>query len=292
MKDFIYYLQYLFLRGVCFLINWIPFPIAMAAGRGVGHLLYWLLPGRRRITLENLRRAFGKEKSGAEIEKIAKQAFENLGMIAVEFIRIPRIARDPSRYMRFDRADFVWEALKEGKGAIFVVSHFGNWEWMAIAAGAVGLPIHAVARPLRNPYVYRYIKKLRGATGLQSINKHGAARETIKLLAQNQIVCLLIDQHERQGSVRPNFFGREASTTTLPAILAVKRGVPVLPVFFYRASTGASQVLLGKPFPIIKTGNYERDVFENTQQYMKRIEEVVRDRPGDWLWMHRRWRTK
>ena len=287
---FTYYLQYLFLRGVCFVINLVPFRVTMSIGRKAGGGLYWLLPERRNITLANLRAAFKTEKSEQEIEAIAKSAFENLGLIAAEVIRIPKMASDSKRYVRFEGAEFAREVLKEGKGAIFIVSHFGNWEWMAIATGAEGLPMHAIARPLRNPYVYNYIKKLRGTTGLQSVNKQGAARNSIKLLAKNQIVSMLIDQHERQGSVRPLFFGREASTTTLPAILAVRRGVPVLPLFFYREPGGLSRMVLGKPFPLIRTGDYERDIFENTQQYIKKIEEVVRKRPGDWLWMHRRWR--
>lgn len=286
----IYYLQYLLLRVLCFLINLIPFRQAMTFGRKAGLGLHWILKSRREITLQNLRLAYGSEKTEDEIRRIAKEAFENLGMIAVEFIRIPNMCRNPRPYVVFENPELAFKELEKGKGVIFIVSHFGNWEWMAVSTGDAGLPMHAIARPLRNPYVYSQIMKWRGSTGLKSISKYGAARSSIKILAENKVVSMLIDQHERQGSVRVPFFGREASTTTLPAILAVKKGIPVMPLFFYRESTGASHVVLSKPFSLIQTGDYERDIFENTRQYMQAIETEVRKRPGAWLWMHRRWR--
>ncbi len=290
MKNVIHYFQYLFLRALCFLINLIPFCPAMAASRRIGRLLYWVLKSRREIALQNLRLAYAQEKTEAQIRAIAIQAFENLGMIAVEFIRIPNMARAPRQYVVFENPDLAWNELEKGKGVIFIVSHLGNWEWMAIATGDAGLPMHAIARPLRNPYVYRQIVKWRGLTGLKSISKYGAARDTMKILAQNKVVSILIDQHERQGSVWVPFFGRDASTTTLPAILAVKKGIPVMPLFFYRESNGVSRVALKEAFPLIQTGDYERDIFENTKQYMQAIEQEVRKCPGAWLWMHRRWR--
>ena len=277
------------LRALCFLINLIPFRVGMALGRKIGLCLYWILKSRRDITLQNLRLAYRGEKTEAELRQIAKEAFENLGMIAVEFIRIPNMCANPRAYVVCENADLAFKELEKVKGLIFIVSHFGNWEWMAIATGDAGLPMNAIARPLRNPYVYRQIVKWRGATGLKSISKYGGARNSIKVLSENKIVSMLIDQHERQGSVRVPFFGREASTTTLPAILAVKKGIPVIPLFFYREA-GISRVIIKKAFPLIQTGDYERDIFENTKQYMQSIEQEVRKRPGAWLWMHRRWR--
>lgn len=286
----IYYLQYLILRVFCFLINLVPFRSAMAISRKIGLFLYWILKSRREITLQNLRLAYGAEKTEDEVRQIAKEAFENLGMIAVEFIRIPSMCRNPRQYVVFEHADLAFKELEKGKGVVFIVSHFGNWEWMAISSGHIGLPMTAIARPLKNPYVYRQIVEWRGATGLKSISKYGGARNTIKVLAENKVVSILIDQHERQGSLKVPFFGRPAATTTLPAILAVKKGIPVMPIFFYRESTGVSRVVLQKAFPLIQTGDYERDIFENTKQYMQSIEQEIRKRPGTWLWMHRRWK--
>ena len=133
---------------------------------------------------------------------------------------------------------------------------------------------------------------MRGASGLKTINKKGAAREVIKILERNEIVCILIDQHERHGSVPVPYFGREAWTTSLPAMLALKKRATIVPVFAFRGEDGKPTLMqIRKPFPLIETGNYDDDLVANTAQYIKAIEEVVRERPGDWLWMHARWRS-
>lgn len=290
MSRFIQYLEYLLLRLMSALIRLLPFSVAKAGARFVGRLLYVLLGRYRKIALENLRAAFGNEKSESEIKKIALQSFENLAVFGLEFIWIPKLAKRLDRYLLVKGPENVWKALKAEKGVVLIVSHLGNWEWMAVAAGVEAFPIHAVARPLRNPFVYNYVKKLRGFTGLKSVDKEGAVRDAVKLIARNQVLCVLIDQHERQGSVRVPFFGRDASTPTLPAVLALKRGAVVMPISFYRERRLPSRMIFYDPFPVIETGDYKRDVFENTKQYVQFIEREIRKQPGHWLWMHRRWR--
>lgn len=288
------WLQFCFFRVLSFVVNALPFSWAMAIGRWGGRMLYYLLPRYQKVAMENLRHAFGREKSEVQIKQIALQAFENLGFFAIEFICIPKIAKQLDQYVLIQNQKSVFKALEGGRGVVLIVSHFGNWEWMGVAAGAkaqeMEIRINAVARPLGNPFLYQYIKRLRGITGLKTVDKRGAAREAMTLLEQNQIVCILIDQHERYGSVPIPYFGRMAYTTALPAMLAVKKDVPVIPVFCYRRKNQPSLVELGEPFPVIRTNNYEQDLFENTKQYVQAIEAAVRKRPGDWLWMHRRWR--
>ncbi|OGX04046.1 MAG: hypothetical protein A3G87_09460 [Omnitrophica bacterium RIFCSPLOWO2_12_FULL_50_11] len=283
-------LEYLLLRLVGALIRLLPFSVGMAAARWVGRLLYVLLARYRTIALENLRAAFGDEKTASEVKKIAVQSFKHLAVFGLEFIWIPKMTKHLDRYLLVEGADRLWNALNAKNGVVLIVSHFGNWEWMAVGTGAEGFPMHAVARPLRNPFVYDYVKKLRGITGLKSVDKKGAVRQAVKLIKKNQVLCVLIDQHERQGSVRVPFFGREALTPTLPAILALRRSAVVMPLFFYREKHPPSRMIFYDPFPVIETGDYKRDVFENTKQYVQFIEGEIRKRPGDWLWMHRRWR--
>ncbi len=289
-------IQYLLFRLLCFVLNLIPFSWAMALGQAGGHLLYYILKRYRRVALENLNCAFGGQKTEEEIKQIAIQSFENLGYFAIEFIRIPKIVKNLKKYVVIKNDESLWKALEAKRGVILIVSHFGNWEWMGVAAGVrvreKGVKINAVARVLGNLFLYRYVvDKLRGATGLKTVDKKGAAREVIRLLDQNEIVCILIDQHERYGSVPVPYFGREAWTTSLPAVMALKKGAAVIPVFSFREKNSPTVVKPGEVFPIIRTGDYERDLIENTTQYIKAIEEVVKKRPGDWLWMHARWRA-
>ena len=178
-------IQYGLFRVLCFILNLLPFSWGLKLGQLGGRSLYYILGKYRGVALENLRFAFRGEKSEAEIKKIAVQSFENLGLFAIEFIRIPKIQNHLEQYIIFKNLESVFNALKQKKGVILIVSHFGNWEWMAAAAGERfrqrGAQINAVARVFGNPFLYRYVTaKLRGVTGLVTIDKRGAARDTIK----------------------------------------------------------------------------------------------------------------
>ena len=291
------YGQYLAFRLICFLINLVPLYYMLKVGRFGGRRLFHLLPKYRKVALENLKFAF-PEKSEEEIRSIAIQSFENIGLFAVEFIRIPKIADRFPQYVTAQGDECVYESLKrDGKGVIMIVSHFGNWEWMSVRAAErvrdAGSKISAVARDFGNPFLYRYvIEKMRGVSGMKTVNKKGGAREVMNILERNEIVCVLIDQHERHGSVPVPYFGREAWTTALPAMMALKKHATIVPVFAFRGEDGKpTSMEIRKPFPLIETGNYEEDLVANTAQYIKAIEEVVRTRPGEWLWMHARWRS-
>jgi KDO2-lipid IV(A) lauroyltransferase len=286
----LFYLEYLIFRAVAALINSLNVDQASRLAGRIGALLFRILKSRRKIALENLRRVFGQEKSEDQIQKIAEASMRNLVQVAFEFIRIPKIIKTREIQWEIRGLEHCQKALANGQGFMVTVSHFGNWELMGLAAAQAGLPLYAVARPVKNPYVYQYIKELRKRGGFYSIDKAGAARETIKLLKKNQMVAILIDQHERQGSVWVDFFGRRASTTSLPAALALKYKVPIIPTFFYRVRPDFFIHFFWEPFSLIQTGNYEADLVANTQQYIARIEEEIRKWPENWLWMHRRWR--
>ena len=264
---------------------------ALRLAEGVGALLF-LRERRRRISIENISAVFPK-KSKKEIEAIGRGAMAGMVKVIFECLRIPVIARDPEKYIETRGTENVWQALEQKKGLILVVSHFGNWELMAVAAAAKGFPIHAIGKPVKNPFVYRYIKRLRGATGLKSINQTGAIKETVRLLKRNQIVAMLIDEHVKKGEVWVDFFGRQAAVSALPAMLSLKYGAPVIATFYYREPAGRSMLSFAKPFDLIKTGDSQKDLVSNTQQYARCLEEEIRKRPQDWtLWMHNRWRER
>jgi len=289
-RQFLFWIEYVFLRLLAWIVNLLDFAVAMRLAEFVGSVMF-LRKRRRQISIDNLRLAF-PEKSETEIESIGRASMQGIVKTAFEFIDIPTISKNPDRYLEVRGLENTWKALEKKKGLIFTVSHFGNWELMAIASAAKGLPMHAVGRPVKNPFVYEYIKKLRGATGLQSIDQKGAVRSSIQLLKQNKIIAILIDQHIKHGGVWVDFFGRKASTSGFPAMLALKYNVPVIPTYFYREKKTRSVLFFDKPFNLIRTGNYDQDVIANTQQYVASLEAEIRKRPGDWMWMHNRWRAE
>lgn len=286
---FISYLSYLFFRLLSFIVNGLGPLRANHLAEAVGSLLF-LRKRRRQFCTQNLNRAF-PEKSRQEIQKIGRASMQSMIKVIFEFIRLPSISKKPSDYIEIEGEQNVWEALKKKTGVILISSHFGNWELGGIAAAAKGLPLHAIGKPHKNTFLDKYIKHLRGLTGLKTIDKAGAVQKCMRLLKQNQVIATLIDEHARKGNVWVNLFGQKASTSALPAALALKYHSPVIPVFFYREIKKKSRLVFGKPFPLKETGNFQSDVLSNTQAYMHSLQNEIMKRPAEWtLWMHNRWR--
>ena len=295
LHNLFYFLEYALIRLIGGLFNLFPFSFFLGLARPIGILLFRMRKRSRRIAFTNLRRVFGADKSESEIQTIARESFVHLAEFGVEWLRMKEIAKNPERYLAIRHVERVHEALKQKKGAILLVSHTGNWEIMALVAGhliarPIGAALYALARPLKNPYLYRYILYLRGLTGLKSIHKIGGAQETLDRLRENGIVSLLIDQRVREGSVDTQFFGQEAMTTSLPALAAKRLGTPIFYVFLDRQPDLRFVMEVEGPAFIENTGDLRQDLQVNTQHFNDRIEAEIRKDPARWLWMHNRWR--
>lgn len=288
-QRFLFYIQFLFLKLLFFIFNLLSTEIASQIAEKVGNLLF-LRKRRRNFSIQNLQKAFPK-KSQKEIEAIGRASMQSMVKVIFEFMRIPSIAKRPAAFIEIQGEEHLRQALKEGRGLMLAVSHFGNWELAGIATAIKGFPMHAIGKSYKNPWLNPLIRSYRGMTGLQTIDQQGAVRKTIQIIKQNQIVAMLIDEHAKNGGVWVNLFGQKAATSALPAMVALKYRTPVIPVFFYREKKQRSRLVFDKPFALIETGDYEADIVANTQQYMGRLEEELKKRPGDWtLWMHNRWR--
>lgn len=283
------YLSYLFFRTLTFVVNSLSGFTSARLAEGIGSLLY-LRKRRREFCTRNLHQAFPK-KSEKEIQRIGRGSMQNMIKVIFEFIRLPIISKRPAAYIEIEGEENVWRALSRGKGVILVVSHFGNWELAGVAAAAKGIPLHAIGKPHKNTFVDQYIKRLRGLTGLKTINKEGAVQKCVRLLKQNQVIAMLIDEHAKKGAVWPDFFGQKAATSSLPAVLALKYDSAVIPAFFYRKENKKSVLVFGDPFPLKQTHDTKADILANTQNYMRHLQQEIMKRPEDWtLWMHNRWR--
>ncbi|OGW85302.1 MAG: hypothetical protein A3C35_05080 [Omnitrophica bacterium RIFCSPHIGHO2_02_FULL_46_11] len=298
MKKTVYLIEYAVIRSVSFFLNLLPLSLALYLARPIGFLLFLLLGRSRRMALDNIRQAYSSEKSESEIREIARGAFIHLTEFGVEWLSMPRMIRHPEHYLvTVHRGDQVQAALQKGKGAIVLVCHTGNWEIMALMGGLlvarpVGASVYALARPLKNPYLYEYALRLRGGMGLKSIEKGGGVRETLNCLKENGIVCILMDQRVSEGSIETNFFGRPALTTSLPIIAALRLGTPVFFNFLHRTNDCHYTMSVEGPLSIESTGNVRTDIQVNTQRFVDRIETEIRKKPIHWLWMHNRWRPQ
>jgi Kdo2-lipid IVA lauroyltransferase/acyltransferase len=289
------YLIYLFLRGFSLFINLLPEDFALWVGRQLGRMVFYLDRRHRKVALENLRTAFGQEKNGRELYAIAQRTFQNLGMMTVEFFRIPRMdAETFKKRVKIEGLEKALSLLEKKKGALLLIGHFGNWELMGLMSKVIGNPIMVIAKPMKkNRWVDQYISEIRNAAGLEVISNIRASRKVMQALSQNRVVGILIDQRaKRSEGIWVDFFGRKAPTTPGLAVLAMKTGAPVLPVFMIRNGFQNHRLLIKEPLQLVHTRDIKKDVEANTQLFNDTLESMIRQYPDQWFWVHQRWERK
>jgi Kdo2-lipid IVA lauroyltransferase/acyltransferase len=250
----------------------------------------WALDRRhRRVVAENMARALPEVEARVR-RRLARACFRHLGAVVVDTLSSQRFgAVEMCERLTLEGWEHLVAAQEEGRGAILLSAHLGSWE---IAGHAVALfrgPLHAVARPFANTLVYERYSRERARFGQILIAKRGAARPLLRILRGGGTVGLLIDQRVRPGQgVQVPFFGHPALTTPLPASLSVRTGAPAVPVFAYLEPAGRYRVEVLPP--ILPEPEGPEAVEALTRRYLAVIEERIRARPAEWLWMHRRWR--
>ncbi len=288
-------LIYLTIRIFGFFINLLPEGVALWIGRQLGNLMYLLDIEHRKVALANLNIAFGQDKTEEEKRSIAKKCFRNLGMMAIEFFRIPKM--DLETYQRKVAVEGLDQALKvldEKRGALLLLGHFGNWELMALMSKVIDRPILAIAKLIKNnPRLERWIIESREKIGLEIIPPRNATPKVLQALSQNQIVAVLFDQRGRRSKgIWADFFGRKVPTTPGLATMALKSGAPVIPVFMVREGFQRHRLIIREPLQLIITGHFKQDVEANTQLFNQVLESIIRQYPDQWLWIHRRFERK
>ena len=246
------------------------------------------VPRLRRTARRNLELAY-PEKTAAEREVIVDEVFRSIARLLYAFARFPQIHRENvSQWIRYEGLEHYLEAKKAGRGVLVATAHFGNWELSAFAHALMTEPMHVMIRPLDDPSIDRLVETRRQLSGNQLISKREAARAVLKALQQNQAVGVLIDQNtSADEGVFVDFFGIAACANTGFAKIAAHTGAAVIPGFAVWSEKEHRYVLRFYP-PVPITG----DVTAVTQRLHARLEEVIREAPGQWLWIHRRWKTR
>jgi KDO2-lipid IV(A) lauroyltransferase len=287
-------LEHIGLLGLAQGVRHLSLPRLQALGRSLGRLWYRLDAPHRRVALENLDRAFDGRMSPAEIELLARNTFEHFGIMALEVCRLAFLEKEELLgWITIEGEEHFWKALAQGRGLLLLTGHLGNWELLGLVASVRGRPISVVARPADNPALEAELLRLRSRFGNRVIYKKAALKEALKELKTGGVVAALIDQNvaSKEG-VFVEFFGRLACTSPILALLALKTSAPVVPAFALRMPEGKYRVVVEPPVEIERTGNLDRDVVEATQKFTTIIEQYVRRYPDQWLWMHRRWKTR
>jgi KDO2-lipid IV(A) lauroyltransferase len=275
------------------LLGLIPLTWLRKLGRLIGRLFFLIDKRHRNLTIENLTHAFGREKNPGEIRNIACKVFENLMQIPFEMTLIPKLQRkDLGSLITVEGLHHLQAAYQKGKGILCLGAHVGNWELIPAVLSLLGYPPESIARPLDFKPLDIFISKLRTWHGGDIIPKKSSMRRILKSLKQGKLVGVLLDQNaHRYDGVFVDYFGRPASTTKGLALLALKTGAPIVPMFLVR--NGSHYKMWCAPeVPLTRTGDKSKDIETNTQLYTKMIESTVRRYPDQWFWLHRRWRTR
>ncbi len=285
---------YWFARGLSAGAQRLPARWNVAFGAAAGTLIYRLLSRRRAVALSNLRAAFGDSYSPEEYQRILKQLFQNLGMQLMEVAAIPAVDKRyidrwvtvaPGSRERLERE------LAKGKGVIFLTGHFGNWELIPITGVMHGFPTLVLAREQGWPKLNRLLTSYRESKGCKIITKGFPVREIIRGLHEGKIVGIVADQDAGRHGVLAPFFGRLASTAQGAMALSLNSGAPVLPVFIVRDKGPAHTISIGEPIVIPQADSSEERVRLGVAEFLKVLEGTIRRTPGQWLWLHRRWKT-
>ncbi|GAC1338069.1 MAG: lysophospholipid acyltransferase family protein [Myxococcales bacterium] len=276
------------------LLSRLPHRLAVAVGGAVGFLAWWLVPKERRLALAHLGIAFPELDPHARA-RIGRASFVNLGRSALELAAAdgfqPRLAAIAE--LGPAEAQVLREASAAGKGMIFVACHIGNWELLARRVVLAGYRAGTVAREAQDPRLTALLERSRRNAGLQTLwrGKPGLARGLLRLLREGALVGLLIDQDiDAQGQFVP-FFGRPAFTPRAAGDLTVRTGAAVIFGCIHREEPTRHRLVIRR-LPVPQTGDRERDSLAVTAAATLAIEEEIRRRPDEWVWMHRRWRTK
>ena len=281
-------LEYAAARALLAALEWLPRGAAEGLARACARLLDKALPRLRRTALRNLELAF-PELPIERRNRIADEVFASIARLLVVFARLPRLnPANLGEWIRYEGFEHFEAARGRGKGVLFATAHLGNWELSAYAHGLLAEPMHVVARPLDNPLIDALVERRRTFAGNRLIEKKDFARGILKALARNEAVGILVDQNAapEEGVFVP-FFGVPACAHAGLAKLAARSGAAVIPGFALWSAGERRYVLRFDP-----ALDLSGDAAADTARIQKAIEDAIRQHPGQWLWIHRRWKTR
>jgi KDO2-lipid IV(A) lauroyltransferase len=290
----LYRLQYAPLAVLVRFIGVLPRPVARGFGILLGRLAYYLHPRLRHVGVRNLQLAF-PEKSPQERRKILKSVYTSLGRLLAEFCLFPYYtARNASQVAVYQGFENFEAAERLGWGVLLLTAHFGGWEVGSFFHSLQGHPMRIVVRPLDNPYVDALVTKYRTLHGNTLVGKQDFARGLLTAMRANETVGILMDTNMTppQGVFVP-FFGTLACSASGVARVALHTGAAVVPAFtIWDPELRKYRVEFDPALELIRTGDAEADAVANTALFNRVLEAYVRKYPDQWLWVHRRWKTR
>ncbi len=287
-------LEYWGLRLLVGAVGALPRPLARGVGAGVGAAAWTLLGRLRGVGLRNLELAL-PEKSAEERKTILRGVYRSLGWQIGEFCKMDGYTKQQAdKFIRYEGLEHYLGARDRGKGVLVLTGHLGAWELSSFYHSLAGHPMSLVIRRLDNPLVDAWVNSIRCLHGNRVIHKDDFARGLLTAMQRGETVGILMDTNMTppQGTFVP-FFGVEACTASGMARVALRSGAAVLPGFLLWEAAERRYVLrFGPELELVRTGDQEGDILANTALFTATIESYIRRYPEQWLWVHRRWKTR
>ncbi len=276
------------------ILGLLPRPLARAFAISLGQIIYLLHGKLRRVGMRNLELAF-PEMSRAERKRILREEFTSLGRQLAEVCQFPRYTLENiEQVVVYDGLENYEKAYASGKGVLFLTAHFGGWELSAFTHSLHGHWMHVVMRPMDNEYLNGLIQHYRTMHGNKTVDKDDFVRGLLSAMKAGEVVGILMDTNMTQPQgIFVDFFGIPACTASGMARIALRTDAAVVPTFtIWDEALGKYRLRFDPAVELIRSGDLEADIRANTQMFTEIIEEYVRRYPEQWLWVHRRWKTR
>jgi Kdo2-lipid IVA lauroyltransferase/acyltransferase len=276
------------------ILGTLPRPLSRAFAIGLAQLVYLLHFRLREVGMRNLAMVF-PEKSVAERKRILRGVFTSLGRQLAELCQFPRYTPENiDEVVVYDGLENYERAYARGKGVLFLTGHFGGWELSAFTHSLHGHWLHVVMRPMDNPYLDRLLQRYRTMYGNKTVAKDDFVRGLLAAMKAGETVGILMDTNMTppQG-IFVDFFGIPACTASGLARIALRTDAAVVPgSTIWDEGLQKYRLRFDPALDLVRTGDLEADIAANTQMFTKVIEDYVRKYPDQWLWVHRRWKTR
>ena len=284
-------LAYLVVRSLNILFSVIPVGVTLWLGRRIGTLVFMINRKRRVIAYANLKAAFAKEKSPAELRVITKRVYQNMVQTFMEVLNLTKVNKAyVEKYIEIKNLERLQNAAKSGRGVILLTAHFGDWEMLSLVSSVIGYPILVLVREQKMKRLNELLNRLRESNGCKVIRKGMDVKNILRALREKNVVGILADQDAGKNGMFVDFFGRPTSSHSGTMQIAKHTDSIVIPNFIVR-TRGAYQKVYLEEYIDFRQTHSQDDIRENLQRYMSALERYVRQYPDQWLWLHKRWKS-
>lgn len=283
--------QYHFFKLLSRLACLLPYSVLLTLGRGLGHIYYYAAKKQRLRAEQTIQERL--DVDDAEAKRIVQSMCVKIGQTFLEVLYMPCLTKEKiNQLVTIDHPEYLWDAVKEGRGVVLLTAHISNWEWLGAGLALNGYPLTSVIKPQPNAQHTRILNEYREMVGIEifargTMEMIGAA----KALKAGKILGFLADQDAGPEGLFIPFLGKDASTPVGPAFFARKFKAPIVPAFITRNENGGHRIHLQAPYYYEDTGDVKGDTYRLTVRMTQTVEAMIRRYPDNWLWFQKRWAT-